>query len=104
MNVQTTPSVGSNNQASSSSLVRLTIAENSSITMLPLRQQSNYELLGYPEQSYRTFSKRGMPYSLEVMKSMPQQKYHGSMLIISTIHPQNGQNYSIDGNLMPLMH
>ena len=44
MNVQTIPSVGSNNQTSSSSSVRLTITENTSRTIQPIKQRSNYEL------------------------------------------------------------
>ena len=49
MNVQTTPTIGSNNQVSSSSPIRLTTTENISRTMQPLRQQSNYEFSGYSE-------------------------------------------------------
>ena len=58
MNVQTISSVRSNNQASSSSLAKLTTNENTSKTSQPLRQQSNYEILGYSEQSFRTFGNR----------------------------------------------
>ena len=88
MNVQTIPSVGSNNQASSFSIVKLITTKNTSRTIQPLREQSNYEILTYPEQSFRTFSKRRKPDLLEVIKTMPHQNYYGSMLIISTIHPK----------------
>ena len=88
MNVQTTPSVGRSNQTSSSSLVGSTSSENtSSITQL-LSQQSSYEFSGYPKQSFMTFCKRGKRDPLEVIKAMPQQNYHGSMLINRIIHPQ----------------
>ena len=70
MNVQTIPSVGNNNQASSSSIARLTATENTSAMTQPLSHQSNYEFLSYPDRCFRTFSKRRKLDPLDVIKTM----------------------------------
>lgn len=80
-NEQTQPGqtqLSNNNQASSSGSIRLTSTKDIAKTTQPLRQPSNYSLSRYPEQSYRTFSKKGKLDSLEVIKSMPQKIYNST--------------------------
>ena len=93
MNIE---SRGSNNQvrttqASSTSgterpPVTLTSIERTSRTTQPLQPQTSYEFTQFPEQTYR--QGKGKPDPLEVIKTMPKQNNEGSMLILSTVHPQ----------------
>ena len=52
----------------------------------PLQPQTSYEFTQFPEQTYR--HGRGRPDPLEVIKTLPKENNEGSMLILSTVHPQ----------------
>ena len=64
----------------------LTSIEQTSRKTQPLQPQTSYEFTQYPELTYR--QGRGKPDSLEVIKTIPKQNNEGSMLILSTVHPQ----------------
>lgn len=75
----------------------ISIERTSKMTQL-LQPYSNYEFTQYPQQRYRRG--RDKPDPLEVVKTISKQNNKGSMLVPSTIHPQNGHNSLIDGNQM----